>query len=299
MSLFNLLSFPLAVVPMVITNIVEAQVAIGRLTKFLTGSELQADAVIKAPKAQKLVTRLLLLKWYILWSKVKGEQNYKVALSNINLSAKKGHLECIIGKVGSGKSSIIQAMLGDLYKLDGEVTLHGKVAYVSQVPWIINGTVKDNILFGHKYDAHFYDIVLKACALTVDLSILPKGDKTEVGEKGISLSGGQKARLSLARAVYARADVYLLDDPLSAVDEHVSTHLTDHVLGPNGLLKSKCRILATNNIKVLSIADSLNLVSDGRLVEQGTYDDIMKQDNSKIRQLIESFGKKRKFPNSF
>jgi ABC-type multidrug transport system fused ATPase/permease subunit len=294
LALFNLLSFPLAVVPMVITNIVEAQVAIGRLTKFLTSSELQTDAVIKVPRAQKVGDAAASIKnGTFLWSKAKGEQNYKVALSNINLSAKKGHLDCIIGKVGSGKSSIIQAFLGDLYKLDGEVTLHGKVAYVSQVPWIINGTVKDNILFGHKYDAHFYDLVLKACALTVDLSILPKGDRTEVGEKGISLSGGQKARLSLARAVYARADVYLLDDPLSAVDEHVSTHLTDHVLGPNGLLKSKCRILATNNIKVLSIADSLNLVSDGRLVEQGTYDDIMKQDSSKIRQLIESFGKKR------
>lgn len=294
LSLFNLLSFPLAVVPMVITNIVEAQVAIGRLTRFLTSSELQTDAVIKAPRAQKVGDVAASIKnGTFLWSKAKGEQNYKVALSNINLSSKKGDLDCIIGKVGSGKSSIIQAMLGDLYKLDGEVTLHGKVAYVSQVPWIINGTVKDNILFGHKYDAQFYDIVLKACALTVDLSILPKGDKTEVGEKGISLSGGQKARLSLARAVYARADVYLLDDPLSAVDEHVSRHLTDHVLGPHGLLKSKCRILATNNIKVLSIADHLNLVSDGRLVEQGTYEDIMKQENCKIRQLIESFGKKR------
>ena len=114
--------------------------------------------------------------------------------------------------------------------------------------------------------------------------------------KRISLSGGQKARLSLARAVYARADVYLLDDPLSAVDEHVGKHLTDHVLGPNGLLKSKCKILATNNIKVLSIADTLNLVSDGRLIEQGTYDDIMKQESSKIRQLIESFGKKKMIP---
>ncbi|RCK65365.1 Metal resistance protein YCF1 [Candida viswanathii] len=285
LALFNLLSFPLAVVPMVITNIVEAQVAIGRLTKFLTSSELQTDAVIKVPRAQKVGDAAASIKMVLFMVQAKGEQNYKVALSNINLSAKKGHLDCIIGKVGSGKSSIIQAFLGDLYKLDGEVTLHGKVAYVSQVPWIINGTVKDNILFGHKYDAHFYDLVLKACALTVDLSILPKGDRTEVGEKGISLSGGQKARLSLARAVYARADVYLLDDPLSAVDEHVSTHLTDHVLGPNGLLKSKCRILATNNIKVLSIADSLNLVSDGRLVEQGTYDDIMKQDSSKILRI--------------
>ncbi|EGW30047.1 uncharacterized protein SPAPADRAFT_144773 [Spathaspora passalidarum NRRL Y-27907] len=294
LALFNLLSFPLAVVPMVITNVVEAQVAISRLTKFLTEPELQVDAVVKAPKAKKLGDTAVSIKnGTFLWSRAKGDQNYKVALSNINLDAKKGELDCIVGRVGSGKSSIIQAILGDLYKLDGEVTLHGKIAYVSQVPWIMNGSVRDNILFGHKYDPEFYDLVIKACALTVDLSILPKGDKTEVGEKGISLSGGQKARLSLARAVYARADVYLLDDPLSAVDEHVGKHLTDHVLGPHGLLKTKCRILATNNIKVLSIADSLALVSDGRIVERGTYDDIMKQESSKIRQLIDSFGKKR------
>ncbi|KAK6201198.1 P-loop containing nucleoside triphosphate hydrolase protein [Scheffersomyces amazonensis] len=294
LSLFNLLSFPLAVVPMVITNIVEAQVAITRLTNFLSGAELQRDAVIKAPRASKVGDVAVEIKnGTFLWSKAKGEQNYKVALSNINLTAKKGHLDCIVGKVGSGKSSIVQAILGDLYKLDGEVTLHGKIAYVSQVPWIMNGTVKDNILFGHKYDAEFYQHVLKACALTVDLKILPKGDKTEVGEKGISLSGGQKARLSLARAVYARADVYLLDDPLSAVDEHVGKHLTDHVLGPNGLLKTKCRVLATNSIKVLSIADNIHLVSDGRIIEQGTYDEIFKQETSKIRQLIEEFGKKK------
>ena len=103
-----------------------------------------------------------------------------------------------------------------------------------------------------------------------------------------------KARLSLASLCSSRC--FLLDDPLSAVDEHVGKHLTDHVLGPNGLLKSKCKILATNNIKVLSIADTLNLVSDGRLIEQGSYDDIMKQESSKIRQLIESFGKKKMIP---
>lgn len=294
LSLFNLLSFPLAVVPMVITNIVEAQVAIGRLTKYLTSSELQDNAVVKLPPATEMgQVAVSIENGTFLWSKAKGEQNYKVALSNINLTAKKGQLDCIVGKVGSGKSSIIQAILGDLYKLDGEVALHGKVAYVPQVPWIMNGTVKDNILFGHVYDAEFYNQVLKACALTVDLAILPKGDKTEVGEKGISLSGGQKARLSLARAVYARADVYLLDDPLSAVDEHVGKHLVDHVLGPMGLLRSKCKVLATNNIKVLSIADHLHMVSAGRLIEQGTYDDIMKQDNSKLKLLIDEFGKKK------
>lgn len=294
LSLFNLLSFPLAVVPMVITNIVESQVAISRLTEFLCGTELQPDAVVKTTSVDKIGDVAVSIKnGTFLWSKQKGDENYKVALSNINLRVKKGGLDCIVGRVGSGKSSILQSILGDLYKLDGEVRVHGKVAYASQVPWIMNGTVKENILFGHKFDPEFYDHVLKACALTVDLSILPKGDKTEVGEKGISLSGGQKARLSLARAVYARADVYLLDDPLSAVDEHVGKHLIDHVIGPRGLLKSKCKILATNSIGVLSIADNLHMIKDGKLVEQGTYDDIMKQEKSQLRQLIRDFGKKR------
>lgn len=294
LALFNLLSFPLSVVPMVITNIVEAQVALSRLTKFLTSSEIQTDAVIKAPRVNKLGEVAVSVKnGTFLWSKNKNDDNYKVALSQISFESRKGNLDCIVGKVGSGKSSLIQAFLGDLYKLDGDVRLYGKVAYVSQVPWIVNGTVKENILFGHKYDAEFYQHVLKACALTVDLSILPKGDRTEVGEKGISLSGGQKARLSLARAVYARADVYLLDDPLSAVDEHVGRHLIDHVIGPLGLLKSKCKILATNSIGVLSIANNIHMVSNGKIVEHGTYDEIMKQESSLLRQLIKDFGKKK------
>lgn len=292
LSLFNLLSFPLAVVPMVITNIVEAQVAITRLTKFLTSSELQSNAVIRAPSAEKVGDVAVSIKsGTFLWSKQKGEKSYKVALSNINLESRKGDLDCIVGRVGSGKSSILQCLLGDLYKLDGDVKVHGKVAYVSQVPWIINGTVRENILFGHKYDPEFYQKVLEACALSVDLKILPKKDKTEVGEKGISLSGGQKARLALARAVYARADVYLLDDPLSAVDEHVGRHLINNVLGPNGLLSTKCKILATNAIHVLSIADKLHMVKDGKLVEQGTYVEIMSQEKSLLRQLVIDFGK--------
>jgi ABC-type multidrug transport system fused ATPase/permease subunit len=119
----------------------------------------------------------------------------------------------------------------------------------------MNATVKENILFGHKYDPDFYEQTVRACALRDDFNILPKGDETLVGEKGISLSGGQKARLSLARAVYARADVYLLDDPLSAVDEHVGRHIIDNVLGEDGLLATKTIILATNSIPVLSHAD--------------------------------------------
>ncbi|CCE80487.1 Piso0_003604 [Millerozyma farinosa CBS 7064] len=294
LSLFNLLSFPLAVFPMVITNIVEAQVSIARLVNFLTSAEIQQDAVTRLPRATKTGDVAVSVKdGTFLWSKSKTHDAYKVALSKINFEAKKGTLNCVVGKIGSGKSALIQAILGDLYRLEGEVTLRGKVAYVSQIPWIMNGTIRENILFGHKYDAEFYQHTIKACALNVDLKILPKGDKTQVGEKGITLSGGQKARLSLARAVYSRADVYLFDDPLSAVDAHVGKHLIDHVLGPDGLLKSKCKILTTNSIGVLSIADGLHLVQDGKLVEQGTYDQVIGNESSPLRQLIKEFGNER------
>lgn len=292
LALFNLLGFPLAVIPQVITNVVEAQVSLERLHKFLHGSEIQQDAITKLPRCQNNGEEAVSVKDAVLaWTKPKSDRDQKVALSNINLSAKKGDLDCIVGKVGSGKSSILQAILGDLHKLQGEIQVHGSVAYVAQVPWIVNATIKENILFGHKYDPEFYQHVIKACALTVDLGIFAKGDQTLVGEKGISLSGGQKARLSLARAVYARADVYLIDDALSAVDEHVGKHLIDHVIGPKGLLNSKCKILATNNIGVLSIASNLHMVEGGKIIEQGSYDQIMKQKDSKLFSLVKEFGK--------
>lgn len=292
LTLFNLLSFPLAVIPQVVSSLVEAQVSLERMHKFLHGDDLQADAVIKLPATSKVGDLAVEIdNASFLYGKPKSDTT-KPALSSINLTARKGHLDCIVGKVGSGKSSVIQAILGDLYKVQGTVKIYGNVAYVAQVPWIMNGSVKDNILFGHKYDPEFYQHVIKACALTVDLKILPKGDQTQVGEKGISLSGGQKARLSLARAVYARADVYLIDDALSAVDEHVGRHLIDHVLGPKGLLNTRCRILATNNIRVLSIADNLHMVSEGEIIEQGTYSEIMTQSESKLFSLIKEFGRK-------
>lgn len=295
LALFNLLSFPLAVVPMVISNTIEAQVSIERLHKYLHGQELQKDAITHLPSAENLGDEAVSIKnGTFLWSKpLSDDSANKLALSNINLTSKKGQLDCIVGKVGSGKSSIIQAILGDLYKLDGNVTVHGRVAYVAQVPWITNASIKENIIFGHKYDPEFYQHVIKACALTVDLGIFSDGDQTLVGEKGISLSGGQKARLSLARAVYSRSDIYLIDDALSAVDEHVGKHLIDHVLGPNGLLKSKCKILATNNIGVLSMADNLHMVSNGSIIEQGVYDTIMKEKNSRLYQLVKEFGKEK------
>jgi ATP-binding cassette subfamily C (CFTR/MRP) protein 1 len=178
-----------------------------------------------------------------------------------------------------------------MYKLSGQVVTRGKVAYVAQQPWIMNASVKENILFGHRFDSEFYERTVDACALREDFKALPDGDATEVGEKGISLSGGQKARLALARAVYARADVYFLDDPLSAVDQHVGRHLIDQVLGPQGLLKSKTRVLATNAIQVLSQADAITMVRSGEIVETGTYEQVMAAKKD-LYNLIVEFGKR-------
>jgi ABC-type multidrug transport system ATPase subunit len=144
-------------------------------------------------------------------------------------------------------------------------------------------------LFGHRHDPAFYDKTVKACALTEDFAQLPDGDETEVGERGISLSGGQKARLTLARAVYARADVYLLDDCLSAVDQHVGRHLIENVFGPNGLLSGKTRVLATNSIPVLMEADFICLIRDGRIIERGTYDQLIAM-KGEISNLIKTAG---------
>ncbi|KAK5781076.1 ATP-binding cassette glutathione S-conjugate transporter YCF1 PWA37_001997 [Arxiozyma heterogenica] len=297
LTLFNLLSFPLFVIPNVLTSFIEVSVSIKRLFSFLTNEELQKDSVQHLSKVtnQGEVAVNVGDNATFLW---KRKPEYKVALKNINFQAKKGELACIVGKVGSGKSGFIQSLLGDLFRVKGFATVHGSIAYVSQVPWIMNGTVRENILFGHKYDPEFYEKTIKACALTIDLAVLVDGDNTLVGEKGISLSGGQKARLSLARAVYARADTYLLDDPLAAVDEHVAKHLIEHVLGPHGLLHTKTKILATNKISVLSIADSITLLENGEIVEHGTYDEVTSNENSALGKLISEFGKKDSKTNS-
>lgn len=290
LNLFNLLNFPLAVFPMVITSMVEASVAVGRLSTFFQMDEVQTDSItVKEKATQYGETSVEVTDATFLWAR---KEAYKVALQNLNFKAAKGDLSCVIGKVGAGKSAFLQALLGDLHKESGSVVLKGRVAYMAQVPWIMNATVKENILFGSKYEEDFYNQTLEACALIDDLKILPDGDETLVGEKGISLSGGQKARIGLARAVYARADVYLLDDPLSAVDEHVGAHIIENVLGNNGILSSKSIILATNTMPVLSQANTITMLSGGEIVESGTYQEALELKGS-IYALLKEFGKKR------
>lgn len=273
LTLFNMLSFPMAMLPMVISAVVEASVAVGRIASFFQAEELQADAIKrKEPVSKPGDESLSIVNGIFTWNK---NEPSKHALRNINFSAKKGELDCVVGRVGSGKSSLLQAMMGELWKTSGEVVVRGSIAYVAQQAWIMNASVRENIIFGHRYDPDFYHKTLRACALLQDFDAMPDGDETQVGEKGISLSGGQKARLTLARAVYARADIYLLDDPLSAVDSHVGRHIIDNVIGPRGLLAGKTRIMATNSIPVLQEANHIHLLVSGEFAESGSYSEVM------------------------
>lgn len=257
---------------MVITAIVEASVAIGRLTDFLNAEELQPNAVDFRPAPREMGEETVIVRnGTFSWNRHED----KTVLRNIDFTAYKGQLACIVGSVGAGKSSMLQSMLGDLWKESGTVEVRGTIAYASQQTWILNASVKENIVFGYRYDSEFYERTIKACALLDDFAQLPDGDETVVGERGISLSGGQKARVSLARAVYSRADILLLDDILSAVDSHVGKHIIEHVLGPRGLLSTKTRILATNAINVLQQASYISLLKDGEICERGTYRELV------------------------
>ncbi|GJJ72924.1 ATP-binding cassette, subfamily C (CFTR/MRP), member 1 [Entomortierella parvispora] len=221
------------------------------------------------------------------------ERNYEPTLKDINLSVHCGYLTAVVGRVGQGKTSLFNAMIGDMYKRRGTVKINGRIAYAPQQPWIINATLKDNVVFGCTFDQERYDRIVFAAGLTPDFEMLPAADLTEIGERGINLSGGQKQRVSLARAAYQDADIYLLDDPLSAVDAHVDQHLWKHLIGPEGLLNSKTRLLVTHGIHHLHEADQIVVIKDGVITETGQYQELMDAKNA-FYQLIEDYSVKQR-----
>ncbi|KZT65750.1 multidrug resistance-associated ABC transporter [Daedalea quercina L-15889] len=287
-SLFMLLSFPLAMISQVTSNIIEALVSVRRMSEFLSADELQPDAreLITNSKLQLGDEVLAIENGEFYWNKDAPQPT----LEDIELTVRKGELVGVLGRVGAGKTSLLSSIFGEMIRTEGEVRLSGSVSYAPQNPWIMSATIRDNILFSHVYDADFYEMVLDACALRQDLELLPDGDLTEVGEKGITLSGGQRARVALARAVYARADLVILDDVLAAVDAHVARHVFDNVIGPNGLLATKARIIVTNSIHFLKQFDQILYMRRGIILETGTYRDLVRNSESQLYKLIKGHG---------
>lgn len=188
-------------------------------------------------------------------------------LTKVTLTVRPGKLLAVIGPVGSGKSSLFHAILKELPLKEGCVEVNGTISYASQEPWLFAGSIRQNILFGLPMDEERYKKVIQVCSLERDFSLLPYGDRTIVGDRGISLSGGQKARVNLARAVYKDADVYLLDDPLSAVDTHVGKELFTNCVA--GFLKDKTCILVTHQLQYLKDVDHIIILEDGIVKAEG------------------------------
>ncbi|XP_062521920.1 ATP-binding cassette sub-family C member 3-like isoform X2 [Corticium candelabrum] len=279
LSLFNILRFPLSMLPTVLSRLVQTYVSLRRVTNFLQCDELDTSTVrrMEIPDTEASVDSIAVV---VSNGTFRWEKGRQIILESINLRIKKGSLVSIVGIVGSGKSSILSAILGEMEADCGRVILQGCVAYVSQVAWIQNATVQDNVLFGNELNQEWYEQVLEACALNPDLELLPAGDMTEIGEKGINLSGGQKQRVALARAVYSYADIYLLDDPLSAVDAHVGEHIFNKVIGPTGILRNKARILVTHGVSFLPQVDQILVMTNGYISETGTYNELLQQDGA-------------------
>ncbi|KAF9993545.1 hypothetical protein BGZ80_005031 [Entomortierella chlamydospora] len=288
-ALFNLLQFPLAMFPNVISSSVEAYVALGRVHKFLTSAEVDPTAIIVEARSSSRQTASDKYAILVTSASYSWYKNSPAVISDINLALKKDCLLSVIGRVGSGKSSLIAALCGDLERVSGEIRVRGSVAFVPQQAWIMNDTLRANILFGNAYDPVYYQKTIEACCLQQDIAMLLGGDMTEIGERGINLSGGQKARISLARAVYARADIYLLDDPLSAVDAHVGKSIFENVIGPTGLLAGKTRVFVTHQIQYLAHSTSILMLRDGRMVEQGDFQGLMAK-KADVYQLMTEFG---------
>jgi len=305
-TLFNTLRFPLNLLPMSVGFLVDALLAMDRVAEFLQAEE--CEDTIERHAYEESENAIVIENGTFNWDveedereKMKpqttnksikthktneGEDNEDLSfpgLLNINLTIKKNELVIITGSIGTGKSSLLNAIEGTMRKESGDSKVYGSLTFCSY-PWIQNETIKENILFGLPYSRSKYETVVKACALDVDFTVLPDGDQTEVGERGITLSGGQKARINLARAVYADRDIILLDDVLSAVDARVGKHIMNECLC--GLLKDKTRLLATHQLSLIGAADRIIVLDGSGAIDVGTQSELMAR-NSTFTNLMQ------------
>ncbi|XP_063809091.1 ATP-binding cassette sub-family C member 4 [Pseudophryne corroboree] len=254
--------------PSAIERVSEARVSIRRIKNFLLLDEISKPAIdLSQEKDENLLVQIQDLTCY--WDNT----SEMPTLQNISCSVRPGELLAVIGPVGAGKSSLLSAVLGELPKDKGFVDVRGRIGYVSQQSWVFSGTVRSNILFGKEYVQEKYERVLRVCALKKDLLQLEDGDLTMIGDRGVTLSGGQKARVNLARAVYQDADIYLLDDPLSAVDAEVGRHLFEKCICQ--ALRKKLCILVTHQLQYLSAAKQILILKEGKMVGKGTFPELL------------------------
>lgn len=215
------------------------------------------------------------------------DESRDYTLQNIDLTVRAGSFIAIIGQIGSGKSSLLQAMLRELSIQDGVLETSGKISFADQRPWLFASSMRQNILFGQPMNETHYNEVIRVCQLRRDVDSFTHKDRTMVGERGINLSGGQRARINLARALYIDADIYLLDDPLSAVDTHVGSRIVDECIC--GFLKGKTRILVTHQVQYLKAADQIIVMNNGSIQAKGNFEELqsMNLDLMKIFQEVE------------
>ncbi|XP_029892333.1 ATP-binding cassette sub-family C member 4 isoform X4 [Aquila chrysaetos chrysaetos] len=240
--------------PSAVERVSEAVVSIRRIKNFLILDEISPFKPQLHGNNENVVLHVQDLTCY--WDK----SSESPALQQLSFTVRRGELLAVIGPVGAGKSSLLSAVLGELPKDKGLINVTGRIAYVSQQPWVFSGTVRSNILFDKEYEKEKYEKVLKVCALKKDLELLANGDLTVIGDRGATLSGGQKARVNLARAVYQDADIYLLDDPLSAVDAEVGRHLFEKCICQ--ALHQKISVLVTHQLQYLRAANQILILKD-------------------------------------
>lgn len=304
---FDQLRFPLLFYPLALAQLAQAKVSLTRLAAFLGHEEVSNEGYSKVDGPGEVTIKSASLFWSDPKVPIKKKDDDdssmrssmhtektteegvllypKPVVSDVSVRMAVGELTAVVGRVGAGKTSLCSAILNESVLGEGSIVeVHGSIAYASQSAWILNQTVRENILFGLPYEEERYNRVVQACQLTHDLDMLEDGDMTEIGERGINLSGGQKQRISVARAAYSKASIVILDDPLSALDPEVAGKLFEECV--LGIMKDRTRVLVTNQLQCLSRCDKVIAIGDHRILEQGTYHELMQDEGGEVQRLL-------------
>ncbi|PIA42824.1 hypothetical protein AQUCO_02000341v1 [Aquilegia coerulea] len=269
---------PVRMIPEALSMMIQVKVSLNRLGNFLLDDELKEENVRKESLPTSGIS-VRISSGVFCWSKDMTSPTVKA----IDLEVRRGQKIAVCGPVGAGKSSLLYAILGEISKIAGHIEVFGSIAYVSQTAWIQSGTLRDNILYGKPMDNTKYEKAIKACALDKDIDSFSHGDLTEIGQRGINMSGGQKQRIQLARAVYNDADIYLLDDPFSAVDAHTASTLFNNCV--MGALEKKTVILVTHQVEFLAEVDRILVMEGGQVTQSGSYQDLLSSGTA-FEQLV-------------